>query len=111
MGQSSPKDVARGMFVCLCSVTAALALEYRLADAIPPGRMSTVLAAIGGVPGVDLNPDTPSFFRFGAQYRDEPAPAGVTDASVQPGLRPGTVGQISARIVFVRHRFGPTHHV
>jgi hypothetical protein len=34
VGQSSPKDIACGMFVCLCAMTAALAFEYRLADAI-----------------------------------------------------------------------------
>ena len=57
------------------------------------------LAAIGRVPGIDLSPSAPSIFRFGAQNRDEPAPAGVTDTSIQPGLRPGTIGQILAGVV------------
>ena len=73
--------------------------------------MPAGLAAVRGVPGVDLNPDAPSIFRFGAQNRDELAPAGVTDASGQPGLRPGAVGQILAGIVGVGHGFGPPQHV
>jgi hypothetical protein len=36
VGQPSPKDVACGVFVCLCAMTATLALKYRLADAIHP---------------------------------------------------------------------------
>ena len=57
------------MFVCRRGVTAALAGEFRLADAILRGRMFAPFAAVGGVPGVDLDPDTPSVFRFGALYR------------------------------------------
>src|ERR1700757_4748875 len=67
--------------------------EIPLACAILPRCVPTVLAAVGGVAGVDLDPDAPSLFRFGAQNRDEPAPAGVTDASVEPGLRRGAVAQ------------------
>ena len=50
-------------------------------------------AAIRGVPGIDLNPGAPSVFRFGAQNRDELAPASVTDTPIEPGLRPGSVRQ------------------
>ena len=79
------------MFVGLRrSMTACGATKFRLRDAILRCCVPTDLAAIGHVPGVDLNPDTPSLFRFGAQNRDEPAPAGVTYASRKPGLRPGT---------------------
>jgi hypothetical protein len=67
--------------------------EIRLRDAVLRRCVSTVFAAVRGVPGVDLNPDTPSLFRFGAQIRDEPAPAGVTDTSGKPRLRPGAVGR------------------
>lgn len=81
------------MFICWRGVTAALADEFRLADAIFGCCVATALAPVGGVPGVDLDPGAPSVFRFGAQYRDELAPASVTDRSVEPGLRPGTIGR------------------
>ncbi|MGK2902765.1 MAG: RES family NAD+ phosphorylase [Mycobacterium sp.] len=64
-----------------------------MADAIFGCCVATALAPVGGVPGVDLDPGAPSVFRFGAQYRDELAPASVTDRSVEPGLRPGTIGE------------------
>ena len=92
-------------------VTASLAGEFRLGDAILGGRIPTVFAAVGGVAGVDLNPGAPSIFRFGAQNRDELAPASVTDAPVEPGLRPGTVGQELPRIVGVGDRLCPPKHV
>ena len=57
------------MFVGLSrSMTACGATECRLRDAVLRCCVPTGLAAVGGVPGVDLNPDTPSLFRFGAQY-------------------------------------------
>ena len=59
------------MFVSLAAMRASPADEVCLGDAVLAGCVSTVLAAVGGVPGVDLDPDTPSLFRFGAQYRDE----------------------------------------
>ena len=87
------------MLVCRCAMRASLAFELRLGDAVFGGCIPTFLAAVRGVPGVDLNPDTPSIFRFGAQNRDEATPASVTDTSIEPGLRPGTVGQKLPRIV------------
>ena len=67
------------MFVGLDrSVTAALADEFRLGDAVFGCCMSAFFAAVRGVPGVDLNPYTSSFFRFGAQFRDETSPRGVS---------------------------------
>ena len=66
-GQSSPQDVACGMFVGLSGVTAALADEFRLGNAILACRVSAGLAAIGGVPGIDLDQCASSVFRFGAQ--------------------------------------------
>src|ERR1700757_805709 len=92
-------------------MTACGTTKFRLRDAILRRCMPTVLAAVRGVPGVDLNPDTPSLFRFGAQNRDEPAPAGVTYASREPGLRPGSVGQILAWVIWVGDGFGPPQHV
>src|ERR1700677_44862 len=77
---------------------AALTDEFRLADAVLSGCIPTFLAAVGGVPGVDLDPGAPSVFRFGAQYRDELAPASVTDRSVEPGLGPGTIGEELFRV-------------
>ena len=93
MGQSGPQDVACGVFVCRCGVTAALAGEFRLRDAVRARCVPAALTPVGGVPGVDLNPSPPSLFRFGAQYRDELTPASVTDRSVEPGLRPSTIGR------------------
>jgi hypothetical protein len=40
-------------------VAASPAFEGRLSDPVFGGGVSTVLAAVGGVPGVDLNPDAP----------------------------------------------------
>ena len=99
------------MFVSLGAMRAPLAFEGRLGDAILRCCVPTVLAAVGGMPGVDLNPDAPSLFRFGAQNRDEPAPAGVTYASREPGLRPGAVGQVLAGVDGVGHGFCPRQHV
>src|ERR1700722_18969537 len=99
------------MFVCRCVMTASLAFESRLGDAVFGGCIPTFLAAVRGVPGVDLNPDTASIFRFGAQNRDELAPASVTDTPIEPGLRPGTVGQIPPRVVRIGNRFGPSQHI
>jgi hypothetical protein len=91
-GQSSPQDVACSVFVGLGMMPAPLADEFCLADTVPACCVSTVLAAVGGVPGVDLDPYPPSVFRFGAQYSEETTPARVTDTSVQPGLCPRSVG-------------------
>jgi len=110
-GQSSPKDVARGHLICRGGVRASLADEVRLGDAVLRCCVPAGFAAVGSVPGVDLNPGAPSLFRFGAQNRDEPAPAGVTDASGEPGLRPGSVGQILAWLVGIGDGFGPPQHV
>src|SRR5271156_3779705 len=99
MGQSSPQDVACSVFVRRCSVTAALAGEFRLRDAVVTRFVPAALTPVGGVSGVALNPSPPSFFRFGAQYRDELAPASVTDRSVEPRFRPSTIGQEHAGIV------------
>src|SRR5437660_1238563 len=90
---------------------ASLADERRLGDAIFGGGVSTFLAAVRGVSGVDLDPDTPSIFRFGAQNRDEATPARVPNTPGKPGLRPGTVGQILPRIVLISDWLGPAHHV
>ena len=56
------------MFVGLGGMTAALADEFRLGDAVLPCCVPAVLAAVGGMPGVDLDPGASSVFRFGAQY-------------------------------------------
>ena len=67
-----------GVFVGLRGpVTACGATKYRLGDAVLRCCAPTVFTAVAGMPGVDLDPDTPSLFRFGAQYRVEPAPASV----------------------------------
>src|SRR5271156_4805405 len=99
------------MFVCRCAMTASPAFERRLGDAVFGGGIPALFAAVRGVPGVDLNPDTPSIFRFGAQNRDEATPASVTDTSIEPGLRPGTVGHKLPRVVLICEGLGPPHHV
>ncbi|MDT7793397.1 MAG: hypothetical protein QOD59_2833 [Mycobacterium sp.] len=110
-GQSSPEDVACGVFVGLSSVPAALTTKLRLADAVASGGMPAGLAAVGGVPWVDLNPDTPSIFRFGAQNRDELTPARVTNTSIKPGLSGRSVGQELAGVSSVGHRLRSAQHV
>ena len=99
------------MFVGLGNESACLATKLRLRDAILRCCVPAGFAAVRGVSGVDLNPDAPSIFRFGAQNRKKLTPASVTNTSVEPGLRPGTVRQKLPRIVGVRRGFGPTHHV
>jgi len=54
------------VFVGLGAMPTGLADEFRLRDAVLACCVSTVFAAIGGVPGIDLNHYTPSVFRFGA---------------------------------------------
>ena len=90
---------------------ACLATEHRLGDAIVRRCVPTVLAAIRGVPGVDLDQNTPSIFRFGAQNRDELTPACVAYASTEPGLRAGPVLQILTGAVWVWHAFRAPNHV
>src|ERR1700677_2295151 len=90
---------------------AALTDEFRLADAVLSGCIPTFLAAVGGVPGVDLDPGAPSVFRFGAQYRDELTPASVTDRSVEPRFRPSPIGQVVPRVGGIRDGLGPAQHV
>ena len=63
-GQSSPKNIACGMFVGVGGVAAAPATKLRLADAILDRCVPTRLAAVRWI---DLHPGTPSIFRFGAQ--------------------------------------------
>ena len=111
MGQSGPQDVACGVFICRCAVTAALAGELRLRDAVRARHVPTGFAAVGGVPGVDLNPSPPSLFRFSAQYRDELTPASVTNRSVEPRLRPSPVGQVAPRGDGIRDGLRPAQHV
>src|ERR1700732_4287332 len=86
------------MLVCRGAMRASLAFECRLGDAVFGGCVPAFFAAIRRVAGVDLNPGAPSIFRFGAQNRDELAPASVTDTSVEPGLRPGSVRQKLPRV-------------
>jgi hypothetical protein len=52
---------AFGRFVTACGAT-----KFRLSDTVLLRCVPTGFAAVGGVPGVDLNPGA-SFFRFGAQ--------------------------------------------
>jgi len=94
------------MFVCRCAMGASLAVECRLGDAVFGGGIPAFFAAVRGVPEVDLDPDRPSLFRFGAQNRDEPAPASVTDTPIEPGLRPGTVGHKLPRVFHIGDGLG-----
>ena len=110
-GQSSPQDVACSVFVSLRSVTTCLTGEHSLVDAVPSCCVTTVLAAIGGVLGVDLDPPASSVFRFGAQNRDELPPRSVTNASVESGLGGGPVLQERSGFVGIREGFCTTAHV
>ena len=92
-GQSSPQDVACGVFVGVGGVPAAPACEYRLGDAVLFGCVPAGFATVGGVPGIDLDHGASSVFRFGAQHRDELSPARIADTSVEPGLGRSPVGQ------------------
>jgi len=69
------------MFVGLGGVPAGLADEFCLRDPVLACCISTVLAAIGRAPGVNLDPHTPSVFRSGAQYREENARSGLVRPS------------------------------
>jgi len=105
-GQSSPEDVAGGVFVGVGFVPAADTSEHRLFDAVLPGCVPAGFATVGGVPGVDVEHCASSFFRFGAQDGDEGSPARIGDASVQPGLSCRTVGQEGSGVVGVGSGWG-----
>src|ERR1700724_399632 len=99
------------MLVCRGAMRASLAFECRLGDAVFGGCVPAFFAAIRRVAGVDLNPGAPSIFRFGAQNRDELAPASVTDTSVEPGLRPGSVRKNRPGVSGLGEGLPPPHHV
>ena len=98
-------------FVGRGAMRASLAGEFGLCDTVPARCVPTGFAAVGGVSRVDLNPSPPSLFRFGAQYRDELAPASVTDRSVEPRLRLSPIGQEVPQVSGIRDGLGPTQHV
>jgi hypothetical protein len=64
-GQSSPEDVAGGVFLGVGLVPTADASEHRLCNAVLPGCVVAGFAAVGGVPGVHVDHLRQSFFRFG----------------------------------------------
>src|SRR4029450_6844408 len=76
-GQSSPENVTCRVLVGVESVRAPPTGEPPLAAAVLLGRVPPDFTAVGGVPGVHLDHDTSSLFRFGAQDRHELSPAGV----------------------------------
>src|SRR6201999_3399084 len=102
-GQSSPKNIACGMFVGVGGVAATPATKLRLHDAVLDRCVPPRLAAVRSVPRIDLHPGTPSVCRFGAQNRDELAPAFVTDTPVEPSLGSRPVGQIPTGGACVGH--------
>ena len=110
-GQPSPKDVACGVFVGLCGVSACFAGKRRLVEPVLLGCVPAGFAAVGCVPRVDFDPDASSVFRFGAQNRDEVAPARVRDTSVETGLGRCPVGQEATRASRIRCGSGPTQHI
>jgi hypothetical protein len=110
-GQSSPHDVACGVFVGMGAVPTRPTTEDRLGDAVLFGCVPTCFTTVGGVPGIDLYPYASSVFRFGPQNRDELPPGSVTYACIQPGLGRGTVRQEPARLFRVCDGLGPAHHV
>ena len=110
-GQSSPQDVACGLFVSVGGVSARLTGERGLGDSVLSCCVTTVFAAIGGVFWVDLDPGASSVFRFGAQNRDELPPPSVTYASVESGLGGGPIGQERAGLIRIRQRLGTATHV
>jgi len=70
-GQSSPEDIAGGVFVGVGLVPTADASEHRLLDAVLPSCVPAGFATVGGVPGVHVDHLPPSFFRFGCKDRAE----------------------------------------
>jgi hypothetical protein len=111
MGQSGPQDISCRLLVGLSCVAAVLADESCLRDAVRFGCIPADFATIGGVLGVDYDPDAPSVFRFGAQNRDELPPGSVTDASVKSSLGSRSVRQVSARTTWVVDRFWSPDHI
>ncbi len=110
-GQPGPKDVSCGVLVGLCGVSACSADKFGLGEPIFSSCMPACFAAVGGVPGVDFDPDASSVFRFGAQNRDEVAPARVRNTSVEPALGRCPIGQEAIRVLWVRDGSGPTQHI
>jgi hypothetical protein len=110
-GQSGPQDVACGLFVGLGRVATDATSENRLGDAILRGCMPAGFATVRSMAGIDVDPDAPSFFRFGAQNRDELPPASVTYASIEASFCSRSVRQVAAGMVGVCGRLSTTQHV
>jgi hypothetical protein len=110
-GQPGPKDVACGVLVGMCAVSACSAYKSRLRGPIFLSCMAAQLAAIRCVPRVDRDPHTPSVFRFGAQNRNKVAPARVADTPVDPGLGRSSIGQEASWAFRIRDWLRPTQHI
>lgn len=93
------------------NIPTGLTSKLCLADAVLGGCEVTHLAAVRGVPGIDVNHSAPSFFRFGVEDVDEGCPARVVDRSVESRFRRLPVGQERFRVVGIGFRLGPFHHV
>jgi copper chaperone CopZ len=82
-GQSSPQEVACGVFVCVRAMRASLAIEFRLGDTVLRCCVSTVLAAIGGVPGstsIHVRPASSALERSIETNRPQPASPMLRDS-------------------------------
>src|SRR6185312_13796834 len=79
-------------------------------DAAIPSSVPAVFTAVGGVPGVDLDPGAPSTFRFAAQNRDEPPQRRQLCFAITVGVRgavwfaPGIIAAGSRRLPRQRGR-------
>lgn len=93
MGQSGPQDVTCGVYVCRCAVTAALAAEFRLCDAVCDRCAHAALTPVVGVPGIDLQSKPAQHLPLWRAVSRRTGPASATSASIQPCFRPGSVGQ------------------
>lgn len=85
-GQSSPENIASGVDVGMCLVTAQLTSEHRLADAVTRVHVPAFCARLAGVPGVHVDHCPASLFRFALKDRQELSPARIGDTSIQAAL-------------------------
>jgi hypothetical protein len=84
-GLPGPQDVARGIDVRVIDVPAAGTSEVG-GRAVRRIDLPTVMAGLGGVPGVDGDHLATSFFRFVADVSQQLSPARSEDFTVQPAF-------------------------
>ncbi len=110
-GQSSPEDVACGIYVGVDFVSTLVTSEHRLADAVGGADVPAVGTRRTRVPGVHEDHLSSSFLRFGNEDVRELCPARVGDRSVQATLGGCPVGEEDSGAFGIGDGLGSAYHV